>query len=435
MSKILIGLILCFLANLMSNISFASSCDSAFILVVDPVAEIRWVKPDEYDPVDVKIQEYAYRFPQLLYECIANKKNFDLRTRFDELIRLKEQIESDNRKEFIAGTLKLLPYRPCAYLFTSIYKETEKVVLHAEIIDLSAKPSKVESCRIRFTDFLDDDYVRRKIKVLADKIGNSSEPSWGMSFGLTYQYGGDQVTLYNVPADIRTIPPHSDDILNRPGDILDTTISDNYLVRENIIKFELGHRQTLELGVSILKGIVSIAIRTTAIERIERGFNQNQFRKAYIDPVPGDPFEGSAFIYYIIEAEERDFLDKNSFSIPVYVAYPIICIGGNQEILLRAVAGTNVLLPETIELVSEQGWDRYGALEIQHKKKLGKFKNLSLFYGIRIDGTVMEKLKLGFEFTLVHTDYRKDFSIPLSVDLDRNIRPAFKIYCTALLGK
>jgi hypothetical protein len=267
---------------------------------------------------------------------------------------------------------------------------------------------------------------------MAEKLTYCGDPLLGIRLGFSYQDGSDQIKLYNVPSDIRTTPPHPDDILNRPGDILDTTISDNYLVRENIVKIDIDRRQTLELGVTILGGIISVAIRTTAIEKSKTIFWQNQFRKAYIDPIPGDPYEGSAFIYYLMYSKNRDFFDKNSFSIPVYISYPFIEIGENRKVLLRVLVGTNALLPETIEIVSEQGWDRYGALEIHNQKKLGVLKAKNWYYGLGIEGSIIKNLRTGLEFSFVQTQYRGKFDIPVSFESDSNIHPVFKIYCSSL---
>lgn len=147
---------------------YGAENDSSFVLIVNPNAEI-YSAMDRSNPVDVKIQYYERRFPKDIYDYLAQRKGIDLRTQFDELVRLKEQITDDSREGFIKGIDSLISFTPNAYVFTSIDKSIDKVILRAEMLDLSTKSLAVAERRIAFSKFLDDNALLNDIK----SIGNS----------------------------------------------------------------------------------------------------------------------------------------------------------------------------------------------------------------------------------------------------------------------
>ncbi|MGI0010677.1 MAG: hypothetical protein ACREAE_04675 [Nitrosopumilaceae archaeon] len=252
---------------------------------------------------------------------------------------------------------------------------------------------------------------------------------YAIGLGLGYRKG-DHVTLGNIPSDIRTTLPHPDDVKNRSGDILDPNIPDNYLIHENAVRIDLGHRKSIDVHFS-LWSVINVMIRTSAIRESEVVENQNLFRKNYIKP----GITGEALIFYSVKSKKRQFFDGNSFSLPIYITYPVLYCGKNKGLVFRIVGGTNILLPDKIELVAEQGWDRFAEKEIKEAFGLGKLKELGWFGGINVEGIPAMDYRLGIQFTVVYTDYQENFKVPLSLQLENSVRPSLRVSIIKLLRK
>jgi hypothetical protein len=244
-----------------------------------------------------------------------------------------------------------------------------------------------------------NDYVKRRGR---HAIG------LGLGFGVE---GSDRVRLGNVPSDIRTVPPHPADIRDRSSEILPSSVLDNYLIHNNAASIEVGHRMNLDISISVW-GIINVAVRTSSIRHSEKIEGQNFFRKDYIRP----EYFGKALIYYSIESREKQFLDRNSFSLPIYLTYPALYFGKNKEVISRVILGTNTILPRRIDLQSEQGWDRFGERQVQQVRDLGELKETDWFGGVDFERTAVKDFKLGIQFLLVYTIYQESFTVPFSLE-------------------
>jgi len=433
-------------AFIIHSYGYASSGDTSLVLIVNPIAEIL-CRLDPANEVDVRIQRFSGQFSRKVYDYLVPFEEVSLRTQYDELLRLKEQIAADNREGFIKGVLELVPYKPDAYLFASIDKTIDKVVFRAEIIDLSSEPLAVASSKIGFSEFLNDDFVQRKIQILSnsliqqikndikkcgfisfnDYIRKHSKFSIGFGFG--YQKG-DHIALGNIPSDLRTVPPHPDDVKYRPDDILDPNNPDNYLIIENTVHVALERRISLDVHFCFW-GILNIAIQTSEIKGSEVIEVENLYRKTYIkEGFPG----GDALIYYLVRSKNRSFFDGNSLSLPIYITYPVFYFGKNKEVILRLIGGTNLLLPDKISLEAEKGWDRFNERQKETTFDLGELKETEFFAGFDIEGAFAKSIRFGLQFTLVYTEYQEDFSVPLSLQQSNEVLPSLRLNLTKLFG-
>lgn len=428
-------LILASCVVLLYDVCKSSEQDSTCILVVDPIAGIL-CDINKREPVDVQIVAYTNRYPQGLYEGLSECRQIRLYTRFDELLRLKEQIAEDSKAGFIGSVKERINYIPDGYLFASIDKENDQVVLRAEILDRSERSLAIASCRIGFSRFLQDSVVNLEIGKLATKlcgefcrVPERKKPNPFMSFRLSFSVmgGGDRVTLSNLPQDIRVIPPHPDDVQNRPNDIADTTILDNYLIAENIAHLETNHSTSIEIEFCFW-GILNIGIASSRIERFGLDLGESLFRKAYIEANPGDPYSGSALIFYGIEARERDYFSKGSFSIPISFSYPVWNIGNYPAFTFRAEAGTDLLLPSTIQLQSRQGWDRFGAREDQRVSDIGEIKVVHYFTGLDVESAIASWGGVGLQASLCYSEYREDLRDGINLEVKDKLHPSIKAY-------
>jgi hypothetical protein len=232
----------------------------------------------------------------------------------------------------------------------------------------------------------------------------------GLAFGVS---GGERVLLGNVPSDIRITPPHPDDVRDRLDEILPPSVLDNYLIHENDVRIKLGHRKSIDVFFCFW-GMINVAVRTSTIRHSGKVEGQNYFGKDYLRP----EFFGKALIYYSVESKERQFLDRSSFSLPIYLTYPVLYYGKNREVVFRIVLGTNAILPERIDLQSEQGWDRFGARQVYQTSELGELKEIEWFSGIDFERTAVKDIKLGIQCILVYTDYQENLKVPLSLQLE-----------------
>lgn len=245
----------------------------------------------------------------------------------------------------------------------------------------------------------------------------------GLGFGFRT---GNQITLGNIPKEVRTVPPHPDDVMYRLGDILDPNDPNNYLIIESEARVDLPDRKSLDLHVSMY-GIVHVALSTSSIGTSEEVLDQNLFRKQYIrEYVEGDP-RGSALIFYSVRASSRKYLSGNSFSVPIYVTYPVFFLRRDNDLFVRILAGTNLLFPEKISIEAVRGWDRFNELEIKDIVDVGEIKEIEWFAGIDIVGTIAKNTRLGLELTLVYADYQINATTPVSLDLDNNVRPSVRL--------
>ena len=312
-------------------------------------------------------------------------------------------------------------------------------------MDLSSKSLVVVNRRIGFTDFLNGEIVENEISDLASelyckltgccnsnfgfiscsdylKLNNESKISVGVGIGIN---SDNNIYIDNISQTIRYILPHEDDVQYRGNDILPVNNPDNYLVGQNSMELKLEKTLTLNIFQINLYGIFNIAINTTGINRSELVLNQNLYHKWYVTnnlDDPENPNSGTAFIYYGVKSKKRNFFESKSFSIPLSVTYPVFYLGNGKEVILKLLGGTNILLPEKIELEYEKGWYRFGEYEVQNDGNgtIGEIKEVNWFAGFEAEGRIGDLLKLNFQLAYVHSEYSGNFSFPLSFHLKNN---------------
>lgn len=395
-----------------------------FILVINPVAQIK-TELDPNDIVDRSILYFENRFPKELYDHLQQYTDcLDLRTQFDELIRLKEQLAGDNREEFIKGINDLLPYTPSAYLFVSIDKTISKVILHAEILNLSSKSLALAVQRISFTNFVNDDVVLLQIQKLGTKLKEQLcdvDESW-ISFGIGFGYqGDDHIQLNNIPSDIRLGRPHPDD-LSRP-DILDPDNQDNYFIFQNSVDLSLKHRISLNLHFRFWN-IVNIALKSSSLKDSDIIEDRNLFRKSYITGNTG----GDALTYYLVRSKKRSFFDAVNFSIPIYITYPVFKFGKKNEFITNILLGTNLVLPEKVTFEAEKGWHRYNSLQKDKTFDLGEIKETNFFTGLDIQADFIKLISFGLQLTFIYKEYQENFKVPLSLKVNNQQNLSVHLY-------
>lgn len=433
--------------------TWSSSADTTLTIITYHQAEI----PSDLgqERIDNLIREYKEKLPRDLQTEIkkvpGTRGKIEFLERSADLIKLKKAIDYENVSALIDTILTIVSPQPDAFLFTKIETGGGTIVLRGKIVNIETLV--IAEDRIEFpqseaflTETMDSRIEDLACGILKQVQINCSTKDCGLislkeyikenelyiiGLGLGFGYlKGDHVTLGNIPSDIRTIPPHPDDVIYRPNEILPPEIPDNYLIRENAVRVDLGHRISFDVHFSF-KGIVNIAIITSAIRESEVVENQNLFRKNYIKPgIPGE-----ALIFYSVKSKETQFFDGNSFSLPIYITYPVLYCGKNKGLVFRIVGGTNILLPDKIELVADQGWDRFGEKEIEETIDLGELKEIEWFGGIDIEGTPAKDFRLGIQFTLVYTDYQENSEGPLSLQLENSVRPSLRVNVTKLFRK
>jgi hypothetical protein len=426
----------------------AQNCDTSYVMIVKPYSEVL-IHPDPHNPIDSKIT--SFDFARKLYDALSQYKQIDLRSRFDEIKSLTELIKEYRGKEFISGALKIIPYSPDLFLFSSIDKEMEKIIFRTEILDLSTKSRAVSIKKIGFKDFFDDAILDDNINDVAEELvckltgccsccgfislDDYMKKSGNLKYRIGIGFGfstGNEVALENISRDLRWIPPHPDDLINRGNDILPVNIPDNYLVRENRADINLGQRISLDFLQISLWGIVNLSIRSTQIKEPGKSLNQNLFRKWYVTSNvndPDNPNSGTAYIYYSIQSKSRYFFSSKSFSLPLFITYPVLYFGREKDITCKILGGTNILLPAKIELESEKGWYRFGEYEVQDgvKTNIGELKEIEWFGGFEIEDYISEILVLNFQAAIVVSQYKEDFNVPLTLTSPDKITTSLRL--------
>jgi hypothetical protein len=439
-----IPLLACLVLYTLSVKVTAQQQETILVVITAPQAVI----PDELgnNRFDEEIKKLKERLPDKLETLIINISNRKIR--FLErglLMDLKEAINYEEPRGYIDAIPDSTKKKIEAVLLTKIEKTgASQISIKAKIVRinreiLSAREiityiepqytydSNLESLATQIVKDLIPESGGCGLISLNEYIKEHDSHKVGMGFGFGYK-NGNQVTLSNVPKDIRMTPPHADDVENRPDQILDPNVPDNYLVRENTVVVDLGHRMSLDLHLSFW-GIANIALRTSSIQESEKIYDRNLLRKNYIRP----SYTGDAFIYYSVRSKKRSFFSRESFSIPIYVTYPVYYCGNAKELVFHILAGTNILLPEKIEFEADQGWDRFGALENASKRDIGELRETQWFGGIDIAGTPTALFRLGIQFILLFPDYQENFNIPLSLKLDNRMCYSLRITVTTLL--
>ncbi|MBD3337576.1 MAG: hypothetical protein GF353_00615 [Candidatus Lokiarchaeota archaeon] len=407
------------------NNSFASSIDS----ITSPILMLPKAEIAQGIDEDIKIiletlyhKNYIEKYPEDLQYSL-NKScditflpNSGLKS-ISEVIRY-----NDDPAEVIDKLLDTIAKRARTIIITKIDCEGSDIIeFKAKAICLISKLIIIDE-RIAFqatqkTNFVD------KIDKLAKKICKKKYISIGLVFG--YQFG-DNLHLSNLSKDIRTTPPHPDDVKYRPDDILDPNNPDNYLIVHNNPQLSLKHRINLAAKISFW-GLLHIEIQTSQLNESDIIENENYFRKSYIKEGASG---GDALIFYSLKSKNRSLFSRSSFSIPIYLAYPIRNLSKNKDIILEFLGGTNLLLPKKISVEAAKGWHRFNERQIQEQINIGKIKETNYFLGVGLENVFKESMKLGVKILLTYKEYQKDFGNSISVERSDEITPSFHVYFT-----
>jgi hypothetical protein len=181
----------------------------------------------------------------------------------------------------------------------------------------------------------------------------------------------------------------------------------------------------------------NVSLRTTMLTGSDVTNDKNFYTKNYIRPEFYD-YYGKASIYYTINTKDRVFFSKNSFSLPIYLTYPVLYFGKSPEInrrlILRIMGGTNILLPPKIELEAENGWERYGSLEIYKTQDLGEIEEIEWFWGFDFEGAISKSFYFNGQLAFIHPDYKENFTVPLTLQFDNKPSISFRIRVSALIN-
>lgn len=263
------------------------------------------------------------------------------------------------------------------------------------------------------------------------KERNNYPIQFGIGFGLQL---GSTITIGDIPSDIRIIPPHVDDLKDRFDVILDTNIRDNYLIYENEVDVKLPDRIRIDLIHASLYGLINITLRTTELSSSGENLDNNLYTKNYIKP--GE--YGIARIYYTIKTKERTFFKDNSFSLPIYLTYPVLYYGKDPEInrrlILRIMGGTNILLPPKFELVAENGWDRFGSYETQETIDIGEIKEINWFWGLDVEGAFDKSFHFNVQLAFINTKYKEIVESPITLQSDISLSPSISMRISWLIN-
>lgn len=245
----------------------------------------------------------------------------------------------------------------------------------------------------------------------------------------------DEIMLNNIHRDLRYVPPHNDDVLYRPYEIADPRDENNYIVSENKVILTLPYRKYIDLLCFSVYGIFNVSLKTTAINDVKENESKNYFLKQYIPPFPGEKEEGSALIYYSIKTKKRELFNRNSFTIPIYISFPLIGVNLNQKTKpfnIRFIGGTNVLLPENIKIEAERGWHRWGSQEEYKTSNLGEIKEIKYFAGFDVEGSISNSVNYFIQCCLVKNDYGDKNIQPLILENKTKYSLSFNIQISKL---
>lgn len=263
----------------------------------------------------------------------------------------------------------------------------------------------------------------------------------GVGFGIQ---SSSSLTLGNISKDIRIIPPHEWDFENKYDTILfwdgfegSSVGLDNYLIDSNQVIIDLPVTKYFDLISASIYGLFNISLRTTQLGGSGENTDNNLYLKNYIKP-EFQKIYGAAYIYYTVKTKERNFFKRNSFSLPISIAYPVLYFGKNtklnRRLILRIMGGTNILLPPKIELEAENGWVRYGSQEVQETIYLGEIKEIEWFWGFDFEGAISKSVHFNFQLAFVHPDYKANFKVPMTLQFDKKISTSFRIGISVLLN-
>jgi hypothetical protein len=435
-----------------AGVGFGQECEKTYTLLVKPFTELPPNLPTG-DWISEKMR--AFNFAKQMHYSLAREQArggcIYLKSAFNEVESMMESLRNLKAKEFVDSAVKILKYSPDVFLFASLGRETGVVVLRAEVLDLSATSRLVVERRIDDKDFVSDVVVNTNVNELAEEIIDEFSPchgsggllspecyirslgdfNIGLGMGLSYT-SGIGITLGDISKDLRYTPPHPEDVALRGDDILSTSDQNNYIVKENSTEIDLGHRIGLDFVQFTLWGIFNISIRTTLIEEPDLSLGHNLYRKWYVTNNvnnPDDPSSGTAYIYYSIGAKRRSFFESKSFSLPLTITYPFFYIGKKKDAILRILLGTNILLPGKVELESTKGWYRYSEYEPQEggKVSIGDLKEVEWLIGLDVQVAVSQTMKAGFQIAECVSEWKGDFSVPISFSQRESATTLFKI--------
>ncbi len=243
-------------------------------------------------------------------------------------------------------------------------------------------------------------------------------PGVTVDFGFGFEQGRE-ITLNDVPREIRYMRPHPDDSTWRKNDILEHSNNDNYnnyTISQSKADVKIADKIYLDVLGFSYRGLVNVLWRTSSLpmmdeERIE---GKNFFSKNYIKP--GSP--GAAYIYYRVRYQYHDFFSKSSYSFPVYLHFPALqfCNQADKTLFyLNGFVGTNILKPEKIQLEYERGWDRWGNLQAYEKKEAGQIIEKKYFAGCDVELPIAGSFLIKLQYHYVLINHQENSSTSMKI--------------------
>jgi hypothetical protein len=376
-----------------------------------PFAEITTDVDKTLDPA---LKNFCRVLPGKLETKLINLSNGQLGFLDRSVLKKLQRVLNYRQPKNIVDSLRYIyPTLPNTIIFIKVdYEGTGKIIIEAKAIDVS-DPNYGIILKKDITVITADinKYGDIKIHDLAKKMLHKDESiEFGVGLGFGYNES-DQLAIGNLPSVIRTGHPHPDDVTYRQDEILDPNNPDNYLIIKNTVHVALKHRISLDVHFRFW-GILNIAFQTSEIKGSEVIEGENLYRKSYIkEGSPG----GDALIYYLIRSKNQYMFNINSFSLPIYITYPVFNLGENKETIFNLVGGTNLLLPDKVSFEAERGWHRFNEMKKETTFDLGDLTETNFFAGILIEGAFLRSIRFGLQLALVYTEYKEDFNFPLTL--------------------
>lgn len=288
-----------FLCILSFDCGYSLENKSPILLIIDPNCDVASTVMDSRTEIDLRIASYSEQFPEVIYDYLVPAKEVDLRTQFDELTKLKEQILNDSREDFIKVSKNIVHYQPDAYLFTSINKTIDEVIIRAEILDLSSKPLAIASKKIRFRNFFNDSLVIKEThdltKFLILQLTSSEvltgEENFDETARLSNQSKSIQLSVTREWLTNETFTPNNWGIWTNMRFILKGTFVDEVVGGFGFVKYPNGYLAKPYIGLSKYVNISILRIDQIFLS-LKGGYGIGDLNENQIEQIEGIKVNG-----------------------------------------------------------------------------------------------------------------------------------------------
>jgi hypothetical protein len=407
------------------------SSDSSRVVIIHPKTSLP-LDLKENDPVDIAIR--SLNLARRVYYALNNCESLILPGMDEEVMKMLMKIQEYDNTEFLKRAEGIMKRTFNYCLFTSIEKRSlGNIILRAEVLDkngtlVASKEQTLTPQELLVKNFIVNSAITKLANGICSKLVPPKNPvgllslaeytqvsekqkfSFGLGFGRNSDY---EFEIADISSDLRKVLPHPEDVNNRKNDLLPESNTKNYIIGNNRVTVKAGGNLYLDLINVSFWGIANISLRTTMMVEPDHIWEVNTYRKWYVTndiTNPDNPDSGTAYIYYSLHPEGKGFMTRNSFSLPVCITYPVLYGGNNRELILKLMGGSNVLMPNKLEIVAEKGWYRYSKFEIMQNGSsvISELKEIDWFGGIALEGNFFKTIKLDLQVARVHAKFKSD---------------------------